>query len=157
MMRHALRAALVALCALLALTLQTAFGAPGGPGPAQASLRVFLPVVSQAAGPPATIRFGSGIVGGQLLGAADSFSFGRTTLYYEVGVEGGAGQPYREEWSVNGQRRPELDRAGTLPPTGQPYLSGIALSTAAPLPRGAYQLRVFVGGLSSGVGQAMIE
>ncbi|MEI8165858.1 MAG: hypothetical protein WCG26_05745 [Chloroflexales bacterium] len=152
-----LRAALVALCALLALTLQTAHGEPSAPGLAQASFRTFLPIVSLPAGPPATIRFGTEIVGGQLIGVATSFTFGRTALYYDVSVEGGAGLPYREEWSLNGQRRPELDRAGTLPPTSGVYASGIALSTSALLPRGVYQLRLFVGDLPSGVGQATIQ
>ncbi|NTU83163.1 MAG: hypothetical protein HGA45_27965 [Chloroflexales bacterium] len=153
----ALRSALVAVCALLALTLQTVYGEPAGPGPAQAGARVFLPVLSQPAGPPATVRFGTGIIAGQLIGEAASFAYGRTTLYYEVSVDSAAGQPYREEWSVNGQRRPELDRSGRLPPTGEPYASGIALSTSQPLPRGTYQLRVFVSGMISGLGQATIQ
>jgi hypothetical protein len=143
------------LLALLALGLGGVRAEPAAP--AQLSPRVYLPALSLSAGPPATVRFGASLVGGELGGVAESFSAGRAALYYEVSVAGGAGLPFSLEWSLDGVRRPELDRSGALPADGRPYQSGIALSTAAPLPAGAYRLRVFVGGLPAGVGTARIE
>lgn len=147
MTRRAL--AIAAACSLLALTLQGAL--------AQPPFRAYLPLVNQPSGPPATVRFGATLAGGALGGVAASFPAGSPALYYEVTVEGAAGRPFTLEWTVNGQRRSELDRAGTLPADGGPYLGGIALSTSAPLPAGAYRLRVFIDGLPSGEGQASIQ
>jgi hypothetical protein len=132
------------------------------PAPAQAvsppgSQRLFLPAIQLPERPPTSVRFGAGLVDGALTGEAEAFAYGITALFYQVEVAGAAGRPFREEWLVDGVRRPELDRAGTLPPDSFSYASGITLSTGAPLPRGVYELRLFVDGILSGSGLATIR
>lgn len=142
------------ICALALLALATA-GASAAP--TQQATRIYLPVVRQLTAPPTAVRFGTGQAGGALSGAGVAFDAGLTALFYEVTVEGGAGLPFRLEWSVDGRRLPELDRAAAMPPGGGPFISAIALSTGAPLPPGAYTLRVFVGGPLAAEGQATIR
>lgn len=152
MTRRAALLALVAVCVALALTPARAEqGAPAQ------TFRVYLPLVAQPPGPPATVRFGSGLAGGALSGVGASFPAGLRTLYYEVAAPAGGGLPFRLQWSVGGVRRPELDRAGFLPTDGAPLTGGIARSTGEPLPPGEYAVRVFVGGPLVGEGQARIE
>lgn len=151
-MRHAALLALGALCAVLALgTGRAEQGAPAQ------NARVYLPSVTQPAGPPATVRFGAGLAGGALTGVGTSFPAGLPALYYEVTVAEGAGRPFRLEWIIAGTRRPELDRAGVLAADGAPLTGGIVRSTGEPLPPGDYALRVFVDGGRSGAGQARVE
>jgi hypothetical protein len=144
----------LARCALVALALAAL---ALGVARAQAPARTYLPLVSQPAGPPAAVRFGTGLAGGELTGPGTTFGPGLTALYYEVTVADAVGQPFRLEWTVAGARRPELDRVGALPADGGPLAGAIALSTSAPLPQGPYLLRVYVGGLNSGSGQATIQ
>jgi hypothetical protein len=125
--------------------------------PTQGTQRLYLPMLAYPAGPPATISFGTGQVGGQLVGEGRDFGFGIAALHYRVAVIGGSGRIFREEWFFDGVARPELTRSGVLPPGDAPYLSAIALSTGAPLPRGTYRLRLLVGGLVSGEAQAAIR
>lgn len=124
--------------------------------PQQAPVRAYLAAVL-VDGPQATIGFGTGSGAGGLTGEASAFAFGLGRLYYRVDVPRGAGQPFREEWTVNGVRRPELDRSGSVPATSTTLTSAIALSTGNPLPRGSYQLRFVVGGIVAGEAQARIE
>jgi hypothetical protein len=125
--------------------------------PAQQSQRLHLPLLRYPPGPPTTISFGTGEAGGQLIGEARSFGFGISALHYRVSVSGAAGRPFREEWTLDGVPRPELARSGLLPADEAIYLSAIALSTGAPLPRGSYRLRLLVDGLAGGEAVAEIR
>lgn len=159
MQLHTLFRALVAatLCAALALLAPPTQAQHADPAPAQAAQRLFLPLIGQPEVLPTAIRFGTGIVDAALVGAATSFAAGRTTLFYEVAVAGGAGRTLRLEWTINGVRQPGLDRTVTLAADGAPFLGGIGLSSGAPLPIGNYELRAFVSGALAGQGQARIE
>jgi hypothetical protein len=141
------------------LRWQPVAAAPATPAaaPAQQSLRLHLPLLQHPPGPPTTISFGTAQADGQLIGEATSFSFGITALHYRVSVVGAVGRPFREEWTIDGVARPELARSGVLPAGEAAYLSAIALSTGAPLPRGAYRLRLLVDGLVGGEAQATIQ
>lgn len=151
-MLRTLLIALMALCAALALT--AAHAQPTAP---TQITQLYLPMIGQATGPPATVRFGTGLSGGVLSGAATTFPAGLPALYYEISITDGEGQPFRLEWTIDGVRRPELDRDGLVPAAGAPVTGGIARSTGDPLPQGVYALRIYVGGLPSGQGQARIE
>ncbi|PDV96741.1 hypothetical protein A9Q02_05815 [Candidatus Chloroploca asiatica] len=103
------------------------------------------------------MRFGAGRNGDELLEEGTSFSFGLTTLYYAVNITDSSEGRFREEWIINGQHQPTLDRSGLLPqPEGGNYLSGITLSTGAPLPLGEYELRIFVDERQAGRGRLHI-
>ncbi len=118
--------------------------------------RVYLAIVLAPTVPTATIRFGTGYNDGRLIGESAAFAAGLTELHYEVVVPDGAGQSFREEWTINGVRRPELDRSGVIPIDGSALHSAIALSTGDPLPSGVYRLRFFVNGSIAGEGEAEI-
>lgn len=121
------------------------------------SFQVWIPVIAEAPGPSARVRFGAGRNGDELLEEGTSFSFGLTTLYYAVSITDSTEGRFREEWIINGQRQPTLDRSGLLPqPEGGSYLSGITLSTGAPLPLGEYELRIFVDERQAGNGRLQI-
>lgn len=119
--------------------------------------RMLLPVVFNVPAASATVRFGASQLDEQLNDIGDSFALGLTTLYYEVTVSGGAGGRLSEQWTVRGQRQPVLDRELDLPPGGASYLSGITLSTGAPLPVGSYELRLLLDDQLIGAGQAEIR
>jgi hypothetical protein len=142
----------------LPVSWQAPLPAPAAAAPAQPLLwRVLLPVVVKAPTARATVRFGAGRLDEQLVEVGDSFAFGLTTLYYEVTVSGDAGGRLSEQWSVRGQRQPALDRELELPPGGGSYISGVTLSTGAPLPSGSYELRLLLGDQPIGTGRVEIR
>jgi hypothetical protein len=116
-----------------------------------------LPLLQHPPGPPTSISFGTGQAEGELIGEAASFGYGLAELHYRVSVAGAVGRHFREEWTIDGVVRPELARSGVLPAGDAAYLSAIALSSGAPLPRGTYQLRLLVDGLLGGEAQAIIQ
>ncbi|WP_129676494.1 hypothetical protein [Candidatus Chloroploca sp. Khr17] len=119
--------------------------------------QVWIPVIAEAPGPRANLRFGADRDGDELLEEGTSFSFGLTTLYYAVRITDSSEGHFREEWIINGQRQPTLERSGLLPqPEGGSYLSGITLSTGAPLPIGVYELHIFVDARLAGIGRLQI-
>ncbi len=118
---------------------------------------VYLPLILQPPPPPTTIRFGATFRNGALGEEGTSFAFGLQELHYQISVRDGVGRSFREEWIVDGQRQPALDRSGTIPPESVYLGSAIALSTSNPLPRGTYQLRFFVDGQLAAQGQAVIR
>jgi hypothetical protein len=119
--------------------------------------RIHLTMIFVAEAARAVVRFGSGANQGQLIGEASRFGVGLTALHYRVDLRDAAGKPFREEWTVNGQRQPNLDRRGTIPIDTSVLSSAIALSTGNPLPPGTYQLRILVNEQIVGEGQAVIE
>lgn len=118
--------------------------------------RVLLPIVSKALSASATVRFGASRLDDQLGESGERFTFGLTTLYYEVTVSGDTDGLLREQWLLNGQVQPGLDRSVSVPSSGGSYISGIAQSTSAPLPAGSYELRLLVGDALIGLGRAEI-
>ncbi|MBP1464331.1 hypothetical protein EYB53_001290 [Candidatus Chloroploca sp. M-50] len=131
--------------------------APAGRGLNEQPFQVWIPVIAEAPGPSARVRFGAGRNGDELLEEGTSFSFGLTTLYYAVSITDSSEGRFREEWIINGQHQPTLDRSGLLPqPEGGNYLSGITLSTGAPLPIGAYELHIFVDERLAGIGRLQV-
>jgi hypothetical protein len=101
-----------------------------------------LPMVVTS-GVPATIAF-FGRTGDLRSGPANQFGYGITALEYEIQIVGAAGLPYREEWSVDGQSKPQLGSQGTIPASTATLTNALLYSTGAPLPRGTYRLRFFI-------------
>jgi hypothetical protein len=111
---------------------------------------IYLPVII---GPPAVlIQFGSAVdTQNNLLDPGTSFAYGITHLYYRYTVKDGLGLAYKTEWAVDGVRQQQLDESGTIPTapaTFASYICSITLGPCgAPLPRGVYQVKFFIGGV----------
>lgn len=123
------------------------------PAPAawpQADTFVFLPAVTRL--PIVTITFGSGRASnGDLTGIATTFDFGLRRLWYQYRFEGARNRTYRDEWTINGRVEPGLARSDRIPFDNAQLTSSICLvnvSTGActdiPLPRGTYNVKVYV-------------
>jgi hypothetical protein len=111
---------------------------PAGP----ALYRAALPLIT-APGAPAAVLF-YGRTGDLRTGPGQVFAYGITALEYEVRVAGAQGLPYREEWSLDGQRQPQLDSAGTVPGSPATLTNALLFSAGGPLPRGSYRLRFLI-------------
>ncbi len=107
--------------------------------------QVALPLIT-AAGAPASILF-YGITGTLRVGPASAFSYGISAIEYEVRIAGAAGQSYREEWSRDGVRQPQLDTQSNIPSDSALFVNRIQLNTGGAVPRGDYRLRVLVAEL----------
>ena len=73
-----------------------------------------------------------------------TFTFGLKTLYYFVTIIGAQGYAYREEWTINGDREPQLDFSSTIPSDGIRYSDAIIYPSGKSLDRGTYQLNIFL-------------
>jgi hypothetical protein len=98
-----------------------------------------------------------GRLGDSRSGPATQFSYGITGLEYEVRVVGAAGASYREEWSLDGRRTPQLDSQGNVPASPATFTNTILYSTNQPLPRGIYQLRVLIADYPAAVVSVQIQ
>jgi hypothetical protein len=118
--------------------------APPAPAVAGGALphTIGLPLLV-ASGAPAALQF-FGRAGQGRIGPALSFDYGITALEYEVRVSGAAGHSYREQWSLDALRQPQLDITSVVP--GSPALlsNAIQFSTGGPLPRGVYRVLVLI-------------
>jgi hypothetical protein len=76
------------------------------------------------------------------------FTYGIKQLGVSTTVEGGLDQPWRLEWSLNGQRVPDLDRQDVITQSPQLVTTVIVYGTqgqcGAALPQGVYQVRLFL-------------
>lgn len=119
--------------------------APQAPAlPEQLAYRQHLPLIS-ARGAPATVAF-FGRTGELRSGPAVQFDYGITALEYEIQIMGAANLPYREEWSVDGQSKPQLGSSGIIPASPATLTNALLYSTGEPLPRGSYRLRLLIDG-----------
>jgi len=101
-----------------------------------------LPIIVTS-GAPASVAF-FGRTGDLRNGPANQYGYGITALEYEIQIVGAAGLPYREEWSVDGQSKPQLGSQGIIPASPAMLTNALLYSTGAPLPRGTYRLRLIV-------------
>lgn len=77
-----------------------------------------------------------------------TFAFGIKQLAVSTTVDGGIGQPWRLEWSVNGERVPDLDSHDVITQSSQllamTIVYGANRQCGTALPRGVYQVRLFL-------------
>ncbi len=77
-----------------------------------------------------------------------TFAYGIKQLGVSTTVEGGIDQAWRLEWSKDGQRVSDLDKSGVIAQSPEQVAMTIVYGTnrqcGGALPRGAYQVRLFL-------------
>jgi hypothetical protein len=128
--------------------------------PAVERTPIFLPVIARS--PSAIIQFGTGVDNqSNLVDPGTSFAYGIPRLYYQFTLVGAPGRSYHTEWSVNGARVPLLDDSGLIPSASAVFTNSFCspdlADCAQPVPRGTYQVSLFIDDLFYQTATAVVQ
>jgi hypothetical protein len=113
---------------------------PSGP------YQLFLSHISTS--PQVQIYFGSGVENGQLIGQANEFESGLSSLYYRYLVLGARDKAYRADWFYNDQAQIQLTDSGTIISDESVFTNNFCNFTLEPcdqaLPSGNYTVNFYL-------------
>lgn len=89
------------------------------------------------------------------------FSYGKRLLATSITFRNQIGHPWRAEWKVDGRRRPDLDKTGTITQSPEDWVVQIVYGPNGqcelPLPRGVYEVEIYLSNELVRQGKATIQ